>query len=275
MRAGFTPSAVDFWQYAFIMLMAVPWVVVNRKTIWVTRRPILHIFQVAFAATGVQFWVLGLAFVPIWQAIALSMLAPLFVVIGAKVSLGELVGTHRWVALLFGFSGGMIILAPWSETFSIQSFFPVLAAVCWASSSLFIKRLTRTEGPDTITFYMVLLLTPINGLFLLSAGSTGYSALFWFVAAGAGLFTAFAQYALATAYARADASFLQPFDQLKLPLNVLLGLLVFGFMPPGSMFVGSTLIIISSIYLLKAEHTKMNTQMSLLTESNNKNTTNS
>ncbi|MEO0913781.1 MAG: EamA family transporter, partial [Pseudomonadota bacterium] len=65
--------------------------------------------------------------------------------------------------------------------------------------------------------------------------------------------TAAAQFALAKAYALADASYLQPFDHLKLPFNVLLGLLVFGFVPPGSLWLGSGLIVVASFYLLSAE----------------------
>ena len=69
----------------------------------------------------------------------------------------------------------------------------------------------------------------------------------------AGLLTALAQYALARAYSIADAAFLQPFGHVKLPFNVGLGILAFGFVPTGSMWVGSGLIVAASMWLLAEE----------------------
>ena len=70
---------------------------------------------------------------------------------------------------------------------------------------------------------------------------------------GAGLLTAIAQYALARAYSIADAAYLQPFDHLKLPFNVGLGLVVFGYAPPGSLWLGAALIVGASFALLRQE----------------------
>ena len=70
---------------------------------------------------------------------------------------------------------------------------------------------------------------------------------------GAGLLTALAQHVLVQAYSMADAAFLQPFDHLKLPFNVVLGFIAFGFLPSGSMWLGTAIILGASFYLLHQE----------------------
>ena len=91
----------------------------------VTKRWPMHILRVVLAAAGVQLWVSGLSHVPIWQAIALIMTSPFFVTIGARMMLGEAVGAERWGAVLVGFIGGMIILSPWSDSFTWHAVLPV------------------------------------------------------------------------------------------------------------------------------------------------------
>ncbi len=253
MQYGVVSTSVAFWQYFIALLFSLPWVLPRLRSALATDQLPLHMGRVILAAAGVQLWVLGLAHVPIWQAIALIMTSPFFVTFGARVFLGEQVGPERWLAVAIGFVGGMIILAPWSDTFSLWALLPIGAALLWALSSLVTKRLTRSEGADTLTLYLLILLTPINGLLAFSGGfSLGNGNILWLVLF-AGILTAGAQYALARAYSVADAAYLQPFDHIKLPLNVVLGWLAFGFLPEGTMWLGIMLILAASVYLFRHE----------------------
>nr|WP_319250090.1 DMT family transporter [uncultured Celeribacter sp.] len=253
MIQGVPSSRLAFWQYFIAFLFSAPWVVRHGLSAMRTGNLGLHLLRVAAATIGVQLWVAGLAHVPIWQAIALIMLSPFFVTFGAGLVLREETTPQRWLAVTLGFVGGMIILAPWSEAFSLYALYPIGAAAFWALTSLLTKRMTRTESPESLTVYLLLLLTPVNfGLAVgdgigLDLGLTGA------IIAMAGLLTGLAQYFIAKAYAIADAAYLQPFDHLKLPLNVGLGILAFGFVPPGSMWLGSALILGASFYLLHQE----------------------
>ncbi|MHA3914072.1 DMT family transporter [Halovulum sp. GXIMD14793] len=252
MNLGIPPARIAFWQYLIALAFAVPWVLSTGISAMQTSRWPQHLLRVAMAAGGVQLWVMGLAHVPIWQAIALIMLSPFFVTLGAALLLREAATLDRWFAVAAGFAGGMIILAPWSESFSLYALYPVGAAALWAGASLMTKLMTRTEAPETLTVYLLLLLTPINALVAVPDGLTlegGSVALLL----AAGLMTGVAQYFLAKAYSLADAAYLQPFDHVKLPFNVGLGLLAFGFVPPGSMWIGSALIVGASAFLLQRE----------------------
>lgn len=253
MIAGVPSTRLAFWQYLIALLFSLPWLIREGRAALKTNALPLHLLRVAAATIGVQLWIAGLAHVPIWQAIALIMLSPFFVTLGAGLVLREAATLTRWLAVTVGFAGGMVILAPWSDAFSIYALYPVGAAAFWALTSLLTKRMTRSESPESLTVYLLLLLTPVN--FALAAGdglalSFGLPTL---AIVAAGLLTALAQYALAKAYSIADAAYLQPFDHLKLPLNVGFGVLAFGFTPPGSMWLGAAMILAASFYLLHQE----------------------
>ncbi|WP_010140978.1 DMT family transporter [Oceanicola sp. S124] len=251
---------IAFWQYLAATALALPWALSRSREAWAMRRPGLHLMRAGCAVAGVQLWVASLAFVPIWQASALILLSPFFVTLGAALILREPTPPRRWLAVLGGLSGGMILLAPWSEAFTPAALMPVGAAALWAGTSLLTKRLTRDEAPEALTLHLLLLLTPANAVLALLAlpegapvatlvpGGTALALLLL-----AGVLTAVAQYAIARAYSLADAGYLQPFDHVKLPLNVGLGVLAFGFVPPGSMWAGSALIVAASFYLLEQE----------------------
>lgn len=252
MQAGAGSTTVAFWQYLIALIFFAPWIWQNRGAVFGTRQIGLHVLRVGLGAIGVQLWVMGLAYVPIWQAIALILLSPFFVTLGAGLLLGEAVTPARWGAVIFGMVGGAIILEPWSDRFELAALLPIGAAAFWAASSVATKHLTREDGAATITIYLLVLLTPINFALAVGPGFSLPAAAVWMVVA-AGVLTAGAQFVLARAYSMADAAFLQPFDHLKLPFNVALGLAVFGFAPTGSMWIGAGIIIAASAWLLQKE----------------------
>ena len=247
---GVPSPTTALWQYAIATLFAAPMLL---RATWRTKHLGWHLLRVLLAVIGVQAWVAGLASVPIWQAIALLLLSPIFVSIGARVFLGETLGAARLLAVCLGALGGAIILQPWSDGFSTASLLPVAAAAFWAGSSLVTKRLTASESTEVLTVYLLALLLPFNAIAALGTGFSLATEQMWIVAL-AGLFTVAAQFCLARAYSLSDAAYLQPFDHLKLPLNVLLGLVVFGFAPPGSMWLGAFIIVASGAWLLKQEN---------------------
>ena len=249
MLHGVPSPTIAFWQYAVALVVVLPLV---WRVSWRTRHPLMHLIRVVLAATGVQLWVAGLAVVPIWQAIALILTSPLFVTIGAGLFLGEPLTPTRILAVLAGGLGGVLILAPWQDAFTWVALLPVGAAAFWGASSLVAKRLTATESAGTLTLYLLVLLVPVNAVGLVGSGIAVVSEALWLVVLS-GLLIAGAQYLLVRAYVVADAAYLQPFDHLKLPLNVGLGLLFFGFAPPGLMWLGAGVILVASAWVMREE----------------------
>jgi len=253
-RAGLSAPTAAFFQYFFAFLVILPWAGRQGVAALRTRHPWLQAIRVVFAALGVQAWVAGLAHaVPIGAAVALVMTSPFFVTLGARLVLGERVTAARWVAVTVGFAGAVIILDPCSGLFTPASLLPLAASLLWAAASLCQKRLLADESPETNTAWLLFLLAPVNLLLALPSG-IGFPvgpALPMIVAVG--VFTALAQGFLALAYSRADAAYVQPFDHIKLPLNIVASWLVFGWLPPGTLWIGAMLIVGASLFLMVRE----------------------
>ena len=127
----------------------------------------------------------------------------------------------------------MIILEPWAEDFSWATLLPVGAAFFWACYSLMVKKLSSDDSPSTMVVYLLLLITPFNILLAAPEWQMPSGFNIWAILIVIGVLTALAQWAIVKAYSVADASFVQPFDHAKLPLNVLAGWIVFSWVPPG------------------------------------------
>ncbi len=252
---GQKSTAVAFWEYFIALLFSLPWVFTHLRSAFTTTQIGPHILRVALAAGGVQLWVLGFASgVPIWQMIALLMTSPFFVTIGSLLVLRETVTKERWISLAMGFVGAMIILSPWSDTFTSAVLYPLGASFLWAMYSLVTKHMTKTENNDTLTLYLLLLLTPINaGLAYTNGGFVISTQVAIAMVVVVGVLVAVAQYFLVKAYSVADAAYLQPFDYVKQPVNIILGWLVYNALPEGIMWLGAALIFGASLYLLRSE----------------------
>ncbi|NOZ33583.1 MAG: DMT family transporter [Alphaproteobacteria bacterium] len=246
---GVTSTAVAFYQYLFALIFSLPWIWRYGRKALASKHLGWHLIRVALAAGGVQAFVFSFSVLPIPQIIALVMVSPFFVVAGAGLFLGERITLARVGATIVAFVGAMVILEPWSASFSAMALLPILAAFLWAGSSLITKFLTRDEKPETITVYLLLLLTPINFVFYGASGFAVPAGSAFYLLVGLGVLTAAANYFLTRAYAAADATFLQPFDDLKLPVNTLASWIVFSYAPTGNFWPGAAIILAASLFI--------------------------
>lgn len=253
-RLGLHNTVVGFFQYFISFIVMLPWLISTGLTAALkTNRLMLHVLRVLMSVIGIQLWLWALAWpIPIWQAISLVMTSPIFVTIGSALFLKEKVGVARWCATLIGIVGSLIILEPWGDTFQVASLLPVAAAFFWAIYSLMIRHLSDTESTGSMVVYLLILIAPFNFLLALPNFETP-STQAWYLLLITGALLALAQWALARAYANADASFIQPFDLVKLPLNVFAGWLVFGYMPPGKLWLGAAMLVGATIFILHRE----------------------
>lgn len=252
-------TTVALIQYGLALVFTLPWLyTIGIKQALTTNKIYLHLLRVTFAVVGLQLWLWALAApVPIWQGIALLMLAPIFSTIGSKIILHETVGLPRWFATITGFIGASLILEPWAEHFSLTTCLPIGAAFCWSCCSMTVKKLSKTDSTSSLIVYLLLFTTPFN-IFIAASNWLLPTGLFtWLLLSIIGALTALAQYALIRAYTVAEASYIQPFDHLKLPINVVTSFLVFGTVPPGKLWLGATIIIASTIFITHYENKKI------------------
>jgi S-adenosylmethionine uptake transporter len=270
---GMASTGMAFWQYLIATAFALPLIARIGLRNLRTRHPLAHEIRAFVSALGVHVFVYGFAAgVPIWQMVTLLSTGPLFIIIGSTLFLHERATPTRIVAALVAFAGAVIVSGIGTDGFSATALIPIAAAALWATTDVLTKYLSREESPETLTLSLLVLITPNHLLILLVATLTaglapsllpaGIATGFPFqLPAGAGLWvllllgvlTAAAQYLLAAAYKLADATYLQPFGDLKVPLSAVLGWLSLGQVPSPWFWLGAAQILGASLFIFYVE----------------------
>lgn len=216
-------SAVGFGVVLTVAALAGTLAQVNR------RNPALHLGRNLFHFAGQNLWFFALTMIPLAQVFALEFTSPLWVLILSPLFLGERLTRVRVLAALLGFVGILIVARPSPETLNIGTLSAAAAAIGFAGSVIFTKRLTRSASLTCILFWMTLMQT---GLGLICAGADGDIALPsaasapWLALIALGGLGA--HFCLTKALSIAPATLVTPVDFLRLPLIAVIGLLVYG-----------------------------------------------
>ena len=272
---GMSSTGMAFWQYVIASVLALPLILrIGIKNLR-TRHPFAHEARAFVSALGVHVFVYGFASgVPIWQMVTLLATGPLFIVLGSTLFLGERASSTRIIAALLGFTGAIIVSGVGTETLGWQTLIPIIAAALWATTDVLTRYLARKgESPETLTISLLVLVTPNHLLILLAVNAVawlapsllpaGVATGFPFALPAAsealllllllGVLTAAAQYLLAFAYKLADAAYLQPFGDLKVPLSALVGWIALGQVPSIWFWPGAALILGASLFIYSRE----------------------
>lgn len=268
---GMSSTGMAFWQYLIASVLALPLILRIGLSNLKTRHPFAHEVRAFVSALGVHVFVYGFASgVPIWQMVTLLATGPLFIVLGSTLFLGERASTARIAAALAGFVGAIIVSGVGTESLGWQALIPITAAALWAGTDVLTKYLTRQgESPETLTVSLLVLMTPNHLAILLVANAlsgvlpTAMAPGFPFALPDMtgiwlllllGALTAAAQYVLAFAYRAADAVYLQPFGDLKVPLSGLVGWVALGQVPSVWFWPGAALIVGASVFIYWIEN---------------------
>ena len=191
------------------------------------------------ARNGVNFaaqaaWTYGVAMLPLAAVTALEFSTPLWVALLAVLFLGERLSRHRIIAVVSGFVGVLIILRPGVEAVQLAALVVLGSALCFATSNVIAKALTRTEGTLTIVIWMQIMQLPIGFVACIwSWTDPAWGDAPWLIVIGCTGLSA--HYAMAKAFSLADATVVMPIDFLRLPLAALAAYAVYR--EPVSIFV--------------------------------------
>lgn len=215
---------------------------------------------------------LGLAALPLADAVALFFVSPFIITIFSVLFLGEAVGPRRWIAVGVGMLGVIIILRPGSSSFQFASFLPIAAAFGYAGLHIMTRYLRDTESAVSMVFYiqlMFILATLTLGLIMgdgkfAGGGDPSLDFLFraWVVPTREdlpylmilGIFASVGGYFISQAYRLGEAALVAPFEYLALPLSILLGMLIFDEWPDVVAWIGIALVLGSGLYTVWREH---------------------
>jgi drug/metabolite transporter (DMT)-like permease len=212
----------------------------------------LHIARTTFGWGGVTLMFAAVAYIPLADATAITFLNPVFAMILAIPLLGEKVGPVRWLAAGMALFGALILLRPTPESFQPAALLALGAAMVMGMELIFMKKLSRIEGPFQILFFnnMLGLIIATMAVVAFWVQPTGAQ---WAVLAALGLSMALAQTCFINAMARADASFVAPFSYGTLIFAALYDVVFYKVIPDAVTLIGAAIIISGAILLAVRE----------------------
>lgn len=250
--ATVNPYMIVFVRLLFGLLFISPFLLRQGISVFNTKRLGGHMTRAGFNVANMVFFFTAVGMTPLAELVALNFTAPVFATVLSVFLLRELVGIHRWAAILLGFAGAMVIVRPGFQALSEGHMHALLSALSWACVMLTVKSLSRTESSLTIVAYMAALMTPIALVPALFFWQTPtMHEIGWLAVMGA-IGTAI-HFLLAHAVREADLSVVMPFDFTKLIWISILGFLVFGEVPAWTTWIGGVLIFVSGSYIAHRE----------------------
>lgn len=216
-------------------------------------------------------FMMGLAALPLAEIEAIRFSGPLMITALSVFLLGEKVGPRRWVALLIGFLGVLLVVRPGSASFNLGSIFILLSVLTYALMVILTRKLQNNDSSATMAYfssqvYLVLavLLAPLPLLVGEIANphpSIAFVLRPWImpnfvdflIMSGLGLIWAAWMYLMSRAYSLAEASVAAPFEYVSLPINILWGFLIWQEIPTWLTLGGAALTLASGLYVVYHE----------------------
>lgn len=217
-----------------------------------TARPWLQFSRSAILLLGTLLFFGALRYLPLADAVAINFFAPLLVTAFSIPILGERVGVRRWIAILVGFAGVMVIIRPGLGVMHWAAILPLGTAVCYALYQVLTRIAGRTDHARTSLFWSAAVGTVVMSI-IVPFDWTAPDALGWVMMAATGCVFGFGHYLLIKGLERAPASVLAPFIYSQLIWAVTLGFLVFGDFPDGFSILGALIVTGSGLYVWHRE----------------------
>jgi drug/metabolite transporter (DMT)-like permease len=238
------------------LLTFMTWAVIKSDRLWqsayLDKRVVMRsLCDVA----GSMMFVTSLTLIPLTTASAVIQATPLVVAMGAAVFLGQGIGWRRWIAIIVGFIGVLIIIRPGMEGFVPATLLAVGGMLGLAARDLFTRGLTVPLSGAQLGTHTFALIVPAGLLLMLFQGQSpvmpdANQSLILLAAIIIGMI---AYLAIVAATRGGNAGIISSFRYSRMIFALIIGYLVFSEVPDAATIIGATIIIASGIYTLWRE----------------------
>ena len=224
----------------------------NIKNFYYTKRPGLHFLRCLSGLIALIAIFIALRSLPLATVVSISFAAPIFTTIFSIFLLSEKVGVFRWLAVIIGFVGILIITEPGFSSFNIYFIYPIIFCLGLSYVAIAIRQLSTTEPVWLISLYFSITIT-LASLFTLPYGwvMPNFSDLTLLILIG--VFGGLANLWLGQSYKLAEVSLVSPLKYLALVFAIGFGYFIWGEVPSLKTLFGAALVIISSIIIFRRE----------------------
>jgi drug/metabolite transporter (DMT)-like permease len=230
------------------------WVLVHGGPMQLLRvRWSLHLLRGVLSVVMLVAFVYALKRLPLAEAYSLFFVAPLLITALAVPILGETVGWRRWLAIVVGLCGTIVVLRPTGQgMLSLGGLAVIVSASGYALSAIAVRVLGRTDSTQSMVFWMLAMLS-VFAVALAWRGWVPLEAAHWKPVAMLGVSGAIGQFGITEAFRRAPASVVAPLEYTALIWGLALDWLVWNTLPDRWMLAGAAIIVACGLYLLRRE----------------------
>lgn len=197
-------------------------------------------------------WIYGIIFIPMAEVFAIEFTAPVWTTIIAAIILKERITYPRVVSIALGLVGVLLIVRPGLTLVHHAALVVLLGAVCFALAYTMTKKISSTDTPLCILFYMTAIQLPLT---LIPSALDWQPVVHqaWPLIAVIGVVALTAHYCMARAMKLTDATIVVPMDFLRLPLIAVVGAMLYGEKVEIWVYVGAAVILAGNMFSIKME----------------------
>ncbi len=222
------------------------------RNFYQTKRPGLHFLRCASGLIALVAIFIALRKLPLATVVSISFAAPIFTTIFSIFLLSEKVGIFRWMAVLVGFIGILIITEPGITELNIYYIFPIIFCLGLSYVSIAIRQLSSTEPVWLISFYFSLSITLLSFL-TIPQGWVMPSFNHLILLSLVGIFGGVANLWLSQSYKYSEVSLVTPLKYLAIIFAIIFGYLIWGEIPTFKTLIGAFLVIIATLIIFRRE----------------------
>ena len=222
------------------------------KSFYKTDRKLEHFFRCFAGIIALIAIVVALRELPLAVVVSLSYAAPLFITVLSIFLLGEKVGIFRWIAVLIGFIGVLVISEPGFNEVNYLYILPIIFCIGMAFVTITIRKLSTSEPVWLISIFFTLTITFVS-LFTIPFGWVLPDFKDFILLALIGVTGGGANLLLTQSYKLSEVSLVAPLKYLSLIFAILFGYLIWDEIPSYKNLVGAALVITASLIILRRE----------------------
>lgn len=197
-------------------------------------------------------WIYGIIFIPMAEVFAIEFTAPVWTTLLAAIILKERITFPRVVSIALGLVGVLVIVRPGFAVVHHAALVVLVGAVCFAMAYTMTKKISSTDTPLCILFYMTAIQLPLT----LVPSALNWQPVVqqaWPLILVVGVMALTAHYCMARAMKKADATIVVPMDFLRLPLIAAVGAMLYGEKVEIWVFLGAGLILAGNLFSISME----------------------
>ena len=222
------------------------------KNFYYTKRAGLHFLRCLFGFIALVAIFIALRNLPLATVVSISFAAPIFTTIFSVFFLSEKVGFYRWLAVLIGFVGIIVITEPGFDSLNIYYIYPIIFCLGLSYVAIAIRQLSTTEPVWLIALNFSIVIT-LASLFTIPSGWVIPNIQDLVLLCMIGFLGGFANLWLSQSFKLSEVSLVSPLKYLALIFGIIFGYLIWDEIPSIKTLLGAILVVASSLIILRRE----------------------